>query len=959
MSNKHATHPFIPRMIRRLSVPIILFWFALTAVVNIIVPPLEEVGREHPVSFSPEDAPSAQAIKSTGAAFDEFDSDSTVMIVLEGETPLGDAAHRYYDSLIRQLSKDTAHVQHIQDFWGDPLTATGSQSADGKAAYVQLNLVGNQGQTLANQSVEHVRAIVAHTRPPTGVKAYVTGPTALIADQAEFGDKSMAKVTAVTLVVITVMLMIVYRSIVTVFIQLVMVAIELGAARGIVATIGLTGIIGLTTFATALITSLAIAAGTDYGIFFIGRYQGERRAGADREAAYYATFRGVAPVVLGSGLTIAGAMYCLSFARLPYFQSLGVPSALGMLAAVGVALTLGPAMLTVGSRFGLLDPRRHTKVRRGWRRVGTAVARWPGPILAATCAVALVGLLALPGYKPNYNDRRYMPANTSDNIGYAAAERHFSPARMNPEILLIETDHDMRNSADMLVLDRVAKAVFRVPGVALVQGITRPLGTPIEHSSIPFQIGLQNSINIENLQYLKDRIADMLKMGDKLATMIDTLQHMENLLRQLANTTHRLVEVTKALQTTTDEVRDHLADLDDFLRPVRNYFYWEKHCFDIPACWAMRSTYDALDGVDQIADHVETLVRDLDTLDVLMPQMVALLPPMIDTMTTMRSMLLTIHSTFSALYGQVEVMGDKAGAMGQAFDTAKNDDSFYLPPEVFDNPDFKRGLKMFLSPDGKAVRFMISHEGEPASAEGISHVDPIKKAAHEAVKGTPLAGAKIYLGGTAATYKDMRDGTRYDLLIAGIGATSLILIIMLIMTRSLIAAFVIVGTVALSLGTSYGLSVLVWQNILGIDLHWMVLAMSVIVLLAVGSDYNLLLVSRFKEELGAGLKTGIIRAMAGTGAVVTSAGLVFAFTVGSMVVSDLEIIGQIGTTIGLGLLFDTLIVRSFMTPSIAVLLGRWFWWPQKVRSRPASNLLRPVLTPRPTSEGTAATPEFG
>ena len=82
-----------------------------------------------------------------------------------------------------------------------------------------------------------------------------------------------------------------------------------------------------------------------------------------------------------------------------------------------------------------------------------------------------------------------------------------------------------------------------------------------------------------------------------------------------------------------------------------------------------------------------------------------------------------------------------------------------------------------------------------------------------------------------------------------------------------------------------------------------------------------------KEEIGAGINTGIIRAMGGTGKVVTSAGLVFALTMGSMVVSDLRVIAQIGTTIALGLLFDTLVVRAFMTPSIAALLGRWFWWP--------------------------------
>ncbi|EUA56844.1 MMPL family protein [Mycobacterium xenopi 4042] len=202
--------------------------------------------------------------------------------------------------------------------------------------------------------------------------------------------------------------------------------------------------------------------------------------------------------------------------------------------------------------------------------------------------------------------------------------------------------------------------------------------------------------------------------------------------------------------------------------------------------------------------------------------------------------------------------------------------------------------------------------------------------------------SKIYLAGTAATYKDWGDGSRYDLLIAGVGSLCLIFIIMLIITRSFIAALVIVGTVALSLGASFGLSVLVWQYVLGIKLHWMVLPMSVIILLAVGSDYNLLLVSRMKEEIAAGINTGIIRAMGGTGKVVTNAGLVFAFTMMSMAVSDLRIIAQVGTTIGLGLLFDTLVVRSFMTPSIAALLGRWFWWPQLVRPARSVNCFGPT-----------------
>jgi putative drug exporter of the RND superfamily len=142
-----------------------------------------------------------------------------------------------------------------------------------------------------------------------------------------------------------------------------------------------------------------------------------------------------------------------------------------------------------------------------------------------------------------------------------------------------------------------------------------------------------------------------------------------------------------------------------------------------------------------------------------------------------------------------------------------------------------------------------------------------------------------------------------------------------------VAALVIVSTVAASLGTACGLSVLLWQDVLGLGVQWIVIPLSIVILLAVGSDYNLLVVSRLKEEIHAGLNTGIIRGMGATGRVVTAAGLVFAFTMMSMIVSDLRVVGQLGMTIGIGLLVDTLIVRSFMTPSIAAALGRWFWWP--------------------------------
>jgi len=949
MSNAHSktSRPIVPRLIRILAIPIILFWVLVAVALGMLTPPLDTVADEHSVSLSPHNSPAFQSMLNIGAVFKQFDSDSTAMVVLEGQDKLGDSAHQFYNQIVAKLTADHAHVENVQDFWSDPLTAAGSQSPDGKAAYVQVFLVGAQGTSPSHESVAAVRDIVASVPAPSGVKAYVASNTVLNADTSVAGHKSLQLMAVVSIGVIAVMLLIVYRSIVTTILALLIVGIELFAASGVTATAGNLNIIGLTPYAVSMITMLAIAAGTDYVIFLLGRYHEARAAGQDREKAFYTAYHGVSHVILGSGLTVAGALLCLTMTTLPYFQTMGLPCAIAILIVVAAALTLAPAILAVGSRFGLLDPKGNLSTR-GWRKVGTAVVRWPVPIIVVTAAIAIIGFVSLLTYVPQYNDQKFTPADMPANVAMAAAERHFSQARMNPELLMLEADHDLRNPSDMLVIDRVAKSIFHQRGIERVQTITRPLGAPIEHSSIPFQIAMQNSATLQTAKIQNDNTAQMLEQADELTKTIANMEHMYSVLQQVTSTTHDLVGATKQIQTDTNELRDHIADFDDFFRPLRNYFYWEPHCFDIPVCWSIKSVFDTLDGIDKVTDDLGSVVNSTERLDALMPQMLATLPPTIASMKTMRDFMVASHSTMAGIQAHMQEAAQGSTLMGQYFDEAKNDDSFYLPPEVFQNPDFQRGLKMFVSPDGKAVRFIITHQGDPASVEGIQHVAGIRDAVADAVKGTPLENAKVSLAGTGSLYSDMQKGVIVDLSIACIAAMILIFAIMLVITRSVVAALVIVGTVAASLGTACGLSVLLWQDTLGLGVQWIVIPLSIVILLAVGSDYNLLVVSRLKEEIHAGLNTGIIRGMGATGRVVTAAGLVFAFTMMSMIVSDLRVVGQLGMTIGIGLLVDTLIVRSFMTPSIAAALGRWFWWPLNTFRTPGN------AAPEPEPEAATA-----
>ncbi|BBZ65864.1 membrane protein [Mycolicibacterium insubricum] len=936
---------------RILAVPIIGFWIVFTVVVNVIAPQLEIVGEEHAAPMAPKDAPSMIAMKRMGGNFQEFDSNSTVMIVIDSDQELGPPAHAYYDEIIAKLEKDPEHVQHIQNFWGQRLTAAGAQGADAKGAYVMLNLAGEQGLTLANESVQAVRKVIADTPAPDGVHAYVTGPAALSNDMHIIGNASLAKITLITLIAIAFMLLVVYRSIITTIVQLILTFTGLLAARGVVSVLAMHGAFELTTFAGNILTMLAIAAATDYGIFLFGRYREARQSGLEKDDAYYVTFHSVSHVIIGSGLTIAGAVYCLSFARLTWFKTMGEPVAIGMLVVIASAVTMGPAALFLGSKIGLYDPKT-ARPGRFWYKVGTAVVRWPAPIFVVSLAIVLIGMLGLPGYRTDYNDKHFLPMDAPSNLGYQAAARHFTEARMNPDILMVESDHDMRNTADILVLDKVARNLLGVEGIAMVQSISRPLGIPIQHSSIPFQNAVGSQVQNQSLPYLKERMGDIKKMSDQMGVMITTMTQMYSVMQKLVDNTHDMKKTTDELVDVVSDLRDHMADFDDFFRPLRNYLYWEPHCYDIPMCWSIRSLFDGLDGFDQMSDKFGQMSQSITEMDRLMPQMLALVPPMIASMKTTQALTLTTYSTFQAMIDQLGALNDTAIVMGQTFDDAKNGDLFYLPPEAFDNPDFQVGLKQFLSPDGKSARFFITHEGDPATPEGIDRVAGERKAGQDALKMSSLSGSRVFIGGTAATYKDMHDGAKYDLMISVVASLTLIFMIMLILVRSAVAALVIVATAASSIAASFGLSVLIWQDLFGFRLHWLVAVMSVIILLAVGSDYNLLLVSRFKEEIHAGLKTGIIRAMGGTGGVVTSAGMVFAATMAGMLMSDLTVLAQMGSTIAIGLILDTFIVRSLLMPSIATMLGRWFWWPMVVHPRGEYGTHRRPSAPVLADQGT-------
>jgi putative drug exporter of the RND superfamily len=928
-----AKRPFVPRMVRAFAIPIIAFWALLAVSTNTFMPQVERVAEELAGPVVPHYAPSQRALLAIGAKFQESNSTSLAMVVLEANRPLGDVDHQYYDNLMRRLLQDTKHVQSAIDLWGKPITAAGAQSLDGKSAYVLLRLAGDIGQMQANESVAAVRDIVAKDPPPPGLKVYVSGAAPLAKDTVAIANSSLNDITIVTIFLIIGMLLLVYRSPVTLFVPLAGVLFELLVAKGVIATLGHLGYIELSSFAVNIVVALTLGAGTDYGIFLIGRYHEARHDGEGREEAFYTAYKSVTPVILGSGLTIAGACYCLTFARLNYFHTMGPAVAIAMMFTITAALTLGPAFLTVGSLFGLFDPKSKAKAHL-YRRIGTSVVRWPVPILFASSAAVMLGAIFVPTYRQNYDDREYQPRSSSANQGFQAADRHFPKSKLFSEMLMIESDHDMRNSADFISLDRAAKALERLPGVAMVQSITRPMGRALEHATIPYLFTTQGSGSGQQLPFNVQQNANTIEQAQITTHTVAVLRKEIVFFQKVSDELHQTSLTIQDLQRVSEDIRDDVSNLDDFFRPIKSYFFWEKHCFDIPICWTFRSVFDTIDQIDHLAEDINFARISIEEIDKTFPQIITQLKLTADDSESLASLLTNTYGSSSLQSTQTDQTFFDQVNVGLDFDQSRSDDFFYIPHEGFDNEDVKTGMKLLMSPDGKAARLIITHTGDANGPEGVQHVEQFPTAITGALKETSLAGARVYIGGSGSTNKDIKEYAMSDLLIVAIAAFVLIFLIMLFLTRSLMAALVIPATVAFSYAGAFGLSILVWQHLIGLPLYWLILPLTFIILVAVGSDYNLLLILRVKEEVHAGIHTGLIRALGSTGGVVTSAGLVFAFTMLAMLTSDLRTIGQVGSTVCIGLLLDTLIVRSFVVPCIIRILGPWFWWPTLVRARP-------------------------
>ncbi len=256
-----------------------------------------------------------------------------------------------------------------------------------------------------------------------------------------------------------------------------------------------------------------------------------------------------------------------------------------------------------------------------------------------------------------------------------------------------------------------------------------------------------------------------------------------------------------------------------------------------------------------------------------------------------------------------------------------------LSPQVY---NLYRSTAQFISPDGRTVQFYTTlAAGDPASAAALQAIPAVRQAVSQVAQSVGAADSGV--SGLAAVSYDVSSASDSDLIHIVPVVLLLIAVLLGIVMRSVIAPLYLVASVALSYGASLGLAVLIFIWLGGqAGLDFVLPFLMFIFLMALGEDYNILVMSRIREEAHTTtLHEAVTRALNATGTTVTSAGLILAATFGvAGLVGATEQLRQLGTGIAVGILLDTFLVRTLLVPSVVSLLGRWNWWPSRLARQP-------------------------
>ncbi|HEX4190528.1 MAG TPA: MMPL family transporter [Marmoricola sp.] len=979
------------RAILRIPALTLGLWIVLGAAGMLFLPSVDHVVASQSNASLPTDAPTLKALSVMDKAFGSGDSKAYVFVVMEdNKDGLTVNDNTAYSDIVARLKARPAYVSEVQDYLTNTDAKKALVSKDGKATYIPVGLTAELGTVQSINQVKWVRSQVqaAAKESHAGAKLSVAGDPANLIDMTQLATSANTSAGVYSMALLFIVLLLIYRKVASIFVPLITIGIAALCTLSVLSLAGQAGM-GLSTYTESFCVAIVLGAGTDYSIFLVSRFREEYARTADVRSAVAAAMTKIGPALLASAGTVAISSLLLNFAQLSVFSTTGPAMAVAVGTTVLVALTVTPVLLLVaGKRIG---PAKPPTAASFWSRVGAYVATKPARILlvGTACLIALAAFV--PHAVLAYQAHPSNPNATESSRGSAALDRHFGKYSTQPDYVLISSDHDMRNSRDLAVLAAASRDVAKLQNVKKVSSAAQPSGKTLPDSQITSQLSkVADNLNkasqkINNgkagLNHLKTGSASLANgAGEQATGMREAASSMPRLIsglnelrsgtarsqggaRKLSGGAAKIQSGLRSLANGLDQARSGVSQATNAIGQVLQTLNSDPTCTQSPTCPRARAELNQIyqdqrnqlvpalaksaNAADQLASGQSNISGGLRNLANGLGSIVSGQGSLNDGQRSLYGGLNQLASGSQSLADGLDALppgigkivdntlklssglsstGNYLNSVSQSSDTA-DAGGFYLPNSALNSDAFSTAIKQFLSPDGRVARIQIFGTTSPGSASGIARYNGAKQAVVQAIKGTTLDGSKVALTGAAGGSADLQTYFRSDFKLVLIAVLLTVLLLMMIVLRSLVAPLYLLASVILSYGAALGTTVIVFHEIAGQQMPFNVPVLSFVLLVAVGADYNILLMSRMRESKGKLTARAVGNAVTATGPVITSAGIIFAMAFLPMVASTLSAVSQLCFTVVIGLLLDTFIVRTLIVPSVAVLLGNGSWWP--------------------------------
>jgi RND superfamily putative drug exporter len=939
-------------LVLRLRYVLVAGWLIAAALFGILAPSLSQAGSADETSFLPRDAESLAARQVIAEAFPADSSASIALIVFSRSGGLTDADRSAIEGL-RGYFEGAGHPDIVKAYvTAERTTSLASmfRSSDDVVELAQIDLTTPSFLPRTNDAIDDIRAHLASSGAlPGGLSAQVTGQAGIGRDYLQAIEDGTSRTTLVTILLVVIVLMLIYRAPLAALAPLITIGSAFLVARGVLGFLAQGGW-QLSSVLDSFIVVLVFGVGTDYTIFLISRFR-EELGRHDHDEALRVTVSRISAVITASSATVVVGLASMVVARFGMIQTTGPALAITIVVTLLAGLTLTPSLLAIFGRRLFWPAHEATRTvadedRGFWAALARRITARPGLLAAIVLVLLAIPALGLPQLKENFDVLNELPAGAESRVGFETLSQHLAEGQLMPLTVLVKapaSPNAFTSQQGLADVGALEKSIAALPDIQSIRSVVDPLGEgkvsdllrpsiQLSEMASAFRKPSSPDINVQlgdaALAGVKSTASYVGGLGTAFATLPEDflgetgadLATVENGLvatRAQALVPNQLDTIVKQVQAAVSGGSSSAADTAAQLTALKSYLD-ELGTAD-PAVKSVAVYQSAENAVAVLATSANPVA---------FAQLVGSLGDLSTWFTAQPAAFYFAPSSVKPTADQVVAQQAMAAARTRLPDeldrlAANFHDTLYAPPDL---------RAAYVSTDGTVVRLYVTTTTNPYDTNSFQTVRDLR-ALLATDPGRFGADAQVtvqsYVGGSTAEFADVQDTISADFLRVAAITIAGILIVLILLLRALVAPVYLVLTVLLSYAMSLSVSAIILQHLFGQPgMNYFIPLMVFVLLVALGSDYNIFLMSRVREESATrGLLPGIRVASARTGTVITSAGLILAGTFGALVTSPLQLLFQVGLAVALGVLIDTFVVRSLLVPAITAFVGERAWWP--------------------------------